>query len=255
MSSSKKINIRQILSASAIALAVGACSDGRENAVTVGDHSYVFNGIEKANFTEVDQKRIIELSQATADAVRAIMPELAPSIEFTYVMVDRDLSVVHGVSGRADAPDEIEISFSPSYAGGIQQAINDGLKPTLFHELHHTVRGWTISGNKFGRGIDIAAVNEGLADVFAEEQSHQATDEYPDDVNFDAWTKEILALPKNADYGEWMFAHPDGREAIGYRTGAYIIKRAIKNSNKTVLELSKLPVDEIYRLAGYGMKE
>jgi hypothetical protein len=93
--------------------------------------------------------------------------------------------------------------------------------------------GWTIHGNKFGQGIDIATINEGLADVFAELQVGYPHGSYTNTVDYDAWAKEILALPKNANYGQWMYAHPDGRAVIGYRTGAYLVKKAI------------------YKLAGY----
>lgn len=74
---------------------------------------------------------------------------------------------------------------------------------------------------------------------------------YSEDVDFDAWVKEIQALPKNANYGDWMFIHPDGRESIGYRAGNYLIKKAMKRSGKNILELSNLSVQRIYELAGY----
>ena len=159
--------------------------------------------------------------------------------------------MVNGITGRADRPNEIEISLSSSYKGGLAQAIKDGREVTLFHELHHTVRGWTIYVNKFDQGIDIATINEGLADVFAEIQAGHPHSNYTDVVDYEAWTKEILALPKNANYGQWMFAHPDGREAIGYRTGAYLVKKAMKASNKDILALSKMSIKAIYKLAGF----
>ncbi|MEP1742467.1 MAG: DUF2268 domain-containing putative Zn-dependent protease [Kangiellaceae bacterium] len=180
-----------------------------------------------------------------------IMPGLASSIHFKVGVVDHDLSMVSGVTGRADKPTEIELTISTAYEGGIEQAIVDGLQTTSLHELHHTIRGWTIYGNKFGQGINIAIVNEGLADVFAEYYSGKSSDHYPTDVDLDQWVKEIIALPKDANYGQWMFKHADGREAIGYRAGSYLIKQAMKNSGKNILQLSELPVKTIYKLAGY----
>lgn len=213
--------------------------------------TFTFTNNIESEFLDKHKTVIKTITENTIAKVRKLMPELAESIHFTVLIINRDLSIVNGMTGRADKPTEIEISFSSIYQGGIDKAIEDSLEFTLFHELHHTVRGWTIYGNKFGPGIDTAAINEGLADTFAEIQAGQAANNYTDAVNYDAWTKEILTLPRNANYGEWMFRHPDGREAIGYRTGSYLIKKAMKNSNKNILELSKMTISDIYELAGY----
>jgi hypothetical protein len=213
--------------------------------------SFVYNDSETAKFQPHQKAAIQAITESTMASTRELLPQLSEAIQFTLHIVDRDLSIVNGVSGRADEVNEIQIEVSSTYQGGLDQAIQDGLASTLFHELHHTVRGWVIYDNQFGKGIDIAAINEGLADVFSEIQSGQPSDHYPNNVDFDAWTMEIMALPKNADYGEWMFALPDGREAVGYRTGGYLVKRAMERSGKDILELSKLSVSEIYELAGY----
>lgn len=213
--------------------------------------SFKFVDGSNLKFKQADKIKIQKITNSTIKKVKQLMPELSDSIQFNILIIDRDLSVVNGTTGRADRINEIEISFSSIYKGGIDKAINDGLAVTLFHELHHTVRGWTIYGNKFSQGIDIATINEGLADVFAEIQAGHPHSTYSNEVDFDSWTKEILALPKDANYGEWMFAHPDGREAIGYRTGAYLIKKAMRSSGKSILELSKMSVKKIYEIAGY----
>ncbi len=213
--------------------------------------TFKFTDNPKHQFTDQQKAAIKLVTYNTLTKMRQLMPQLAPSIQFTIQIIDRDLSKVHGITGRADRPDEVEISLSHTYKGGLDKVIEDGLAVTLFHELHHTVRGWTIYGNKFDQGIDIAIINEGLADVFAELQVGYPHGSYTEVVDYEAWTKEILALPKNANYGKWMFSHPDGREAIGYRTGAYLIKKAMKSSGKGILALSKMSVEAIYKLAGY----
>ncbi|NQZ05794.1 MAG: hypothetical protein HRT35_01405 [Algicola sp.] len=213
--------------------------------------TFKFNDNEQHKFLDQHKTAIKTITTDTLIKMRKLMPTLASSIQFTINIIDRDLSMVNGTTGRADRPNEIEISLSSRYKGGLDQVIKDGFAVTLFHELHHTVRGWTIYGNKFDQGIDIATINEGLADVFAEIQAGHPHGNYTDVVDFEAWTKEILALPKNANYGKWMFAHPDGREAIGYRTGAYLVKKAMKASNKDILALSKMSIKAIYKLAGF----
>jgi uncharacterized protein YjaZ len=45
---------------------------------------------------------------------------------------------------------------------------------------------------------------------------------------------------------------PDGRTAVGYRTGAWLVKKAMSNSEMSIVELSDLSVSEIYQLAGYS---
>lgn len=198
-------------------------------------------------FTVDEKARIVEVVVDVEARAREILADLPPRIRVVVARVDRDLSRVGGVSGRADAPGEVLIEISRRLLGS--PAAADGLRNALFHELHHQARGWTIRDNRFGPGIGVAAVNEGLAEVFAEEQTGRvlAANEYPDDV--DEWAREVLALPNDADYVEWMFAHPDGREAIGYRTGRYLVHRAVANSGRTVLELSELAPAEIIELA------
>ncbi len=213
--------------------------------------NFVFENSEEEKFSAQNMQEIKEVIKNTITKMYVLMPELAAEINFNIRLIDRDLTIVYGVTGRADNKDEIEISLSSIYQGGISQAIKDGLASTVFHELHHTVRGWTINKNKFPQGIDTAAINEGLADVFAEMQTNQAMNKMSTDVDFPAWIKEIKALPKNANYGEWMGTHPDGREAVGYRTGAYLVKTAMKNSGKDIVTLSYYSIADIYSLAGY----
>jgi uncharacterized protein YjaZ len=213
--------------------------------------TFEFNSDDRKLLSSENKAKIKEVVFSSISTMNKLMPGLANSIRFRVLIVDHDLSIVNGVTGRADRPTEIELSISTSYEGGLEQAISDGLQTTLLHELHHTIRGWTIHENKFGQGINIAIVNEGLADVFAENYSGKLSDYYPTNVDLDGWVKEIIALPKNANYAQWMSQHDDGREAIGYRTGSYLIKQAMKKSGKNILQLSELPVKTIYELAGY----
>ena len=124
-----------------------------------------------------------------------------------------------------------------------------GLAATIYHEFHHLARGWTIEGNKFGPGIVTAAINEGLANVFSETYTKTAFEgnAYPNDVK--EWFEEVLTLPLDANYNQWMNEHPDGRIAIGYRVGSYIIHQAMTATNRSILELSNISPDDILVLA------
>jgi len=210
-------------------------------------YKYVKN--EKEELSDQQKGKVEKIIEQTINQTESeLSAQLAP-ITFTIKVVDWNLSPVYGVTGRTDKIDEIEISISSIYENGLDGAIEDGLRGLVFHELHHAVRGWTMHNNKFPKGIDIAAINEGLADVFAEKQINRGMNKMPQDVDFDAWVKEIKQLPKDANYGHWMGFHPDGRIAVGYRAGAYVVKLAMKNSGKDIIELSQLSIEEIYRLA------
>ena len=95
-------------------------------------------------------------------------------------------------------------------------------------------------------------VNEGLAVAFTEIYTGNINDvnAYTDEA--DHWVREILALPLDASYSDWVMGeHPDGRTYIGYRTGNYLTRKAMTMSGKNILELSELMPDEIIKLAGY----
>lgn len=144
-----------------------------------------------------------------------MLPGLPSRIRLEVHPLSRDLAVVGGVTGWAEDPRTVVIYVSTVFAGGVSAAINTGLAPVLYHEFHHLVRGWTIAGNQFSPGITIAAVNEGLANVFSETYTHTAFpgNAYP--ANVHQWWQEITRLPVTANYNQWMVEHSDGRLAMG----------------------------------------
>jgi uncharacterized protein YjaZ len=213
-----------------------------------------FRAGSETGFSDDEKQLITDLIRRAEQEVSALLPTLPDVIEVTAMVIDRNVDIVGGVTGRADAPGKVLIEISSVFPGGITAAAQSALSSTIFHEFHHLDRGWTIHGNKFGPGIPIAAVNEGLASVFAEQYTgvyFEAAYSYPE--NAAEWLEEVLALPVDADYSTWMMGeHPDGRNSIGYRVGRYIVHQAIANSGKSILELSGLAPNEILRLAEKG---
>jgi len=195
------------------------------------------------------QELVRTTAAEVARSVDGLLPGLGERIRISVVTIERDLSSVGGVAGRADAPGEVLIELSATYPGGLGEAVRAGLRTALYHEFHHLVRGWTMRENRFGPGIPVAMVNEGLASVFADTYSGTAFErfEYPDEVA--AWLAELLTLPVDANYNMWMNEHPDGRIAMGYRTGRYVVHEAMRRSGRSILELSQLSPEEVLALA------
>ncbi|BBN82572.1 hypothetical protein PA25_25570 [Pseudoalteromonas sp. A25] len=204
-----------------------------------------------AQFISPQQKKMLTNTvYSVTKHSKTLLPQFPQHVTVNISLVDRDLDKVGGVSGIAQTPTSINLDIAKTYTKGMNEAIAKGLKNTLYHEYHHLARGWTIEGNKFGPGIAIAAVNEGLATVFADKYSgvQDSWLNYPSTTS--EWVKEIINLPDNAPYDIWMMGkHPDGRENIGYKAGTYIVQQAIKNARLSVLELSELSPFEILDLS------
>lgn len=201
--------------------------------------------------TDSQQQLLINTINEVTKDINQLLLEFPAHVTVSVSIVDRNLDNVGGVTGIAQTPTLVNIDISSTYKSGIDKAIKEGLRHTLYHEYHHLVKGWTIEENKFGPGIAIAAVNEGLASVFADEYSgvEEKWSIYPSEII--AWVEEILDLPVNASYEEWMMgAHPDGRQNIGYKAGKYIVHQAMKRSAKSIVELSKLSPFEILDISG-----
>ena len=118
-------------------------------------------------FSEAEEASIEHIIKESANAVRTLLPSLPSYIRVSVSTLNRDVTEVGGVVGSADTPTSISIRISTLFEGGIIAASQTGLAAALYHEFHHLARGWTMEGNRFGPGIRIAAVNEGLATVFS----------------------------------------------------------------------------------------
>lgn len=199
---------------------------------------------------------IDSIARSTAAEVAAVLPG-TPAQMRLRVLATGPVIPETGEGGRATAPGVIEWSVNPSAPGGAEAVVRARLRKTLFHEIHHLVRGWTVMGGRPLRSIMDAVVAEGMATVFAREfaQDDAPWSFYPDEVA--DWARELHALPPSAlgQYLQWMFQHPDGRRWIGYRTGTWIAERAVTRSGRSAAELAAVPTDEILALAGVGGTE
>lgn len=201
-------------------------------------------------FDESTRQWMVDTVHAVEREVRLLLPGLPQRIVVTIEHFDVDLRQVGGVAGRAEEPGFVTILVSDSSTANVAE-LQSSLRSSVFHEFHHLIRGWTINENRFGPGIQIAIVNEGLAQVFAELYSgtSYARFDYPSEA--EEWLQEILELPTDASYNVWMNDHPDGRVAIGYRIGRYVVHQAMERSELSILELSDLSPAEVLALAGH----
>ena len=209
---------------------------------------------DSLKFTESQKVFIREVISNSEEEVRNLLPNLPDSIKVIVENVDWNLDIVSGVTGRTETnyPPLVLVQISNNYQGGVIDSVYQGIKSTIFHELHHLSRGWAIQDNKFGPGISNAMVNEGLAVAFTEIYTGNIIDVNSYTEEADNWVKEILSLPLDASYAQWVMGeHPDGRTYIGYRAGNFLVRRAMINSGKSILELSNLMPNEIIKLAGY----
>ena len=209
---------------------------------------------DSLKFTEPQKVFIREVISNSEKEVRALLPKLPDSLKVIVEAVDWNLDIVNGVTGRTETnnPPLVLVQVSHNYKGGVIDSVYQGIKSTIFHEFHHLSRGWAIQDNKFSYGIPNAMVNEGLAVAFTEVYTGNINEvnAYTDEAA--NWVKEILALPLDASYSDWVMGeHPDGRSYIGYRTGNFLVRKAMIKSGKTILELSELMPNEIIKLAGY----
>lgn len=218
---------------------------------TTGSVTTVFN-MESYQFSDAEIEVIHSIIVFTEQRVRQLMPTLDKTIEARINTSDRDLDIVGGVFGRAEAPGVLSFYLGTKTRGGVVGSATTALTSAALHEMHHLARGWTMTENKFGNpaGIPVATVNEGLASVFADTYSNEYFDKaygYPDNVS--EWLPEVMALPIDANYGHWVGGfHPDGRFAIGYRLGRWVVHQAMDKSGKSVLELSEMTPQKILDL-------
>lgn len=209
---------------------------------------------DSLKFTESQKVFINNVISKSEDEVRKLLPSLPDSIKVVVEKVDWNLDIVNGVTGRTETnhPPLVLLQISNNYKDGIIDSLFQGIKSTIYHEFHHLSRGWAIQDNKFSYGIPNAMVNEGLAVAFTEIHTGIINDVNSYSNEADSWVKEILSLPLDANYAQWVMGeHPDGRTYIGYRTGNFLARQAMKRSRKSIVELSNLMPNEIIKLAGY----
>jgi hypothetical protein len=145
----------------------------------------------------------------------------------------------------------IELAFDPTREAKGLKIILDGVRAGVFHEMNHAARfNIPIWHKTF---LDNCLM-EGLATVFARDYTGEKAPwaKYPPEVG--EWIKEIIDKNDLFNWKHYSFDHPDGRRWMAYKIGTYLIDQAIKNSGKSVIELSQMECADIFKLAKINTK-
>lgn len=210
-----------------------------------------FQGEAQSALTAEQQHAIRTIPENTHVELRRLLPQLGPQMTVA-VAVGPQVIVERGEGGASLEPGLVSWTLDPGHALGADGIIATHLRTTLFHEFHHQARGWNIRGGGGATSIMDAVVAEGMATVFAREYAGADVPwaVYPD--NPEAWLPDLQAEGSLAQYMQWMFAHPDGRRWIGYRTGTWLADQAISRSGRSAIDLVQVPTAQIVAYANGG---
>jgi hypothetical protein len=195
------------------------------------------------DFTFLERWTIQRIADDAAIQVRVHLPALPKDL---LLMVRHGTDVNPDIGATADAMiDSVMWTVDTTRPEGVRAIANAQLHSTLFHDLHHVVRGAT---QPLGTLMDFV-IAEGLATAFERDFAgqHRPWADYPPDVA--AWVAELQALPAGVNREPWLFRHPDGRRWIGYKAGTYIVDQAIAHSGQTSAQLVAVPTNEVLSLS------
>jgi uncharacterized protein YjaZ len=197
-------------------------------------------------FSQAERGTIEDIADAAVPEVRRFLPTL-PRDLVLKVYPGKDVIPETGEGGSIASPNTVFWIVSPQRPEGIVAVAKRELRGTLFHELHHLVRSQTPDPLTLMDRV----VSEGLATLFERDAAGMPAPwgQYPPNVA--DWVKELLALPSDASWKQWMSHHPDGRRWIGYKAGTYIAEQASRTSGKSPADLANAPTAEVLRLAGF----
>lgn len=151
-----------------------------------------------------------------------------------------------GVGGSAFDSEMLDMTFDPSLPFGVEK-FKKYLRDSVFHEINHVVH---YAFQKKVDDIRFWVVTEGLAVVFARDKADaiQPWSNYENNTIMLSWLNELMAATDpNSEI--WFTDHPDGRSNIAYKTGAWIVDKALRNSDKSIEELTRMNYADIISIA------
>lgn len=192
-------------------------------------------------FSAEEQSTIDTIVHDTAAEVRQLLPQLSRQLT---IRVHSGSQVMAETGGTAETspPDVVYWTVDPSRPEGVVALANAHLRATLFHEFHHLVRGEAHT-------LMDRVIAEGMATVFERDYADASPPwgNYP--RNVDEWASEVMALPPDTAPERWLSRHPDGRRWIGYKVGTALVDRAMRESKRSLVDLTPMSTEEVIALA------
>jgi len=191
------------------------------------------------------RRYVAEVTRAYRQASK-LLPFGSPHINF--FVQPREYSLIPETQDNAHTHNSefIELAFNPLVGDKGLQVILDGVRASVFHEMNHAARfNIPIFHPRF---ID-HCIMEGLGTVFERDcgGSNPPYGKYPKNVA--DWLHEVIEQQDAISWEAYSFDHPDGRRWIAYKVGTYLIDQAVKNSGKTVSELTQMENAAILKMA------
>lgn len=159
-----------------------------------------------------------------------------------------------GAGGYASNSDWIQIAVDPTRTDiEIKEIIENKIPLSVYHEINHVAR-WSTVG--YGEKIPETLITEGLAIVFAEK--NWSAFRAPWGEYSETEIKTFLEILRHRDvkskynHSEWFFGKGKPKW-LGYKVGAYIVRKALLNSKISIEELTKLPAGEVLKLSGVNL--
>lgn len=192
--------------------------------------------------SEIIKDEIKSYIEATANDVVKVLPDVSKHLNIIVLPNLSHVTEEMKVGGSAYAPELMDLTFDPSLPLGLDK-FKEYTKDTLYHEINHTVRYYY---EPMSRSSELFwVISEGLGVVFERDYGKANHDwkKYVDDETMQEWYEKF----KQADNPG--FNRPEGWIGWAYKTGAWLVDRAVANSGKTVVELTKIPTKDIIELA------
>lgn len=116
-------------------------------------------------FSKNARQAIEEVCATAKPEIRTYLGELNLDIELACQTGEFVIPET-GEIGTAITPTRVGWTVDPKLPGGVAGVARTQLRFTLFHELHHLVRGWVVYGGPERSSFMEGVVSEGLATVF-----------------------------------------------------------------------------------------
>ena len=192
------------------------------------------------------ERRVI---QAIADDAATEAQRLLPSLPDSLILrayLGREVLDDTGETATHSASRVVSWTVDPTRPEGVAAIAQARLRPSLFFHYYGLARG-----GRFPPARDFLedVVAFGLATAFARDFSGGpvAWAAYPPETV--TWVDEVLALPDDVAYNDWMGRHSDGRRRVGPSVGTYLADQAVARSGRSSADLVAVPVHDIVDLA------